>query len=155
LYKYKVSPAKIFFVCAICYLASYAFPFFEHNPYENRVEVWQSAVFAGFSNPFLGNGFGNTEIALHTAAAHLGLPIQYYYVDSSHNLFLDWWVQGGIIGLSVLLGLVYLTFKKFIKEDNIRELVLALGIVTALSFNPASIAGLVGFWWLIGQGLRK
>lgn len=155
LHKYKVSTAKIIFICAICYCLSYTFPFFEHNLYENRVEVWQSALSAGFVQPILGNGFGNTEIALHKAAVSLDLPIQYYYVDSSHNIFLDWWVQGGIVGISALLGLVYLTFKKFIKEGNIRELVLLLGTLTVLSFNPASVVGLLGFWWLIGQGLKN
>jgi O-antigen ligase len=155
LYKYKITMAKIVLVCGLCYLVSYAFPFFEHNIYENRVDIWQSAVFAGFSHPFLGFGFGNMEIVLHKAAAHLGLPIQYYYIDSSHNIFLDWWVQGGIVGIIVLPGLIYLTFKKFIKEKNIREFVLLSGIVTALSFNPASIVGLIGFWWLIGQGLKN
>ncbi len=155
LYKYKMPTAKIVLICTICYLVSYVFPFFEHNLYENRVEVWQSAVAAGFSHPLLGYGFGNTEIALHSAAAHLGLPIQYYYIDSSHNIFFDWWVEGGIIGIGVLLGIVYLTFKNLIKEENIRELVVAFGLVTVLSFNPASVVGMLGFWCVIGQGLKN
>src|SRR6266568_4258524 len=155
LYKYKMLLPKIVLICTICYLASYMFPFYEHNLYESRVEVWQSALAAGSTHPFIGNGFGNTEFVLHTAAARLGLPIQYYYIDSSHNIFLDWWVQGGIIGIGGLLGLVYLTFKGLIKEENIRELVVAFGLVTVLSFNPASVVGLLGFWWVIGQGLKN
>lgn len=152
--KFKLSVYKITLICLVIYFLSYIFPFFEHNQYENRVEVWKSAVSAGFSSPLIGNGFGNTELALHLAAHRLDLPIQYYYVDSSHNIFLDFWVEGGIVGLMVMIGLVFMTFKNFTRQKNIRGLVLFFGLLTALSFNPASIAGLLGFWWLIGQGIK-
>lgn len=140
-------------VCLIVYLFSYALPFFDKTPYENRVQVWQSAFYAGMMNPGLGQGFGNTETALHNAASGLDLPIQYYYIDSSHNIFLDWWVQGGVIGLSLLLILVYTAFNSFIAHKNERNIVLLLGMLTVLSFNPSSVVGLLGFWWIIGQGL--
>ena len=138
-------------ICLGLYIVSYTLPFFEQVPYENRVEVWESALFAGVINPAFGQGFGNTEIALHNSAAGLNLPIQYYYVDSSHNIFLDWWVQAGMIGLSILLLLVYGCFKNFTQTQNLRELVLLLGVLTVLSFNPASVVELLAFWWLIGQ----
>lgn len=154
LHKKKLQMNRIVFICLFLYALSYLFPFFEHIPYENRVEVWQSAVGAGFSHPLVGSGYGNTEFALHTSAKQQGLPIQYYYVDSAHNIFLDWWVQGGIVGFFVLLTLVYFTIKQFIEMENFRELVLFLGMLIVLSFNPASIIGLLGFWWLIGQGLK-
>lgn len=151
--KKKMSAKKIVLICLALYLLSYLLPFFSHNTYENRVEVWRSALYVGFTHP-QGVGFGNTEFALHNSAKLQGLPIQYYYVDSAHNIFLDWWVQGGIIGFLILFALVYLTSKKFVKMENFRELVLFLGMLIVLSFNPASIIGLLGFWWLIGQGLQ-
>lgn len=151
--QYKLSLLLITVICLIIYLFSYALPFFDKTPYENRVQVWQSAFYAGMMNPGLGQGFGNTETALHNAAAGLDLPIQYYYVDSSHNIFLDWWVQGGVIGLSLLLILVYTAFNSFIAHKNERNIVLLLGMLTVLSFNPSSVVGLLGFWWIIGQGL--
>jgi len=151
----NISLVKNVIICLIIYVISYIFPFFEHVPYENRVEVWQSAFYAGVINPALGNGFGNTETSLHNAAAGINLPIQYYYVDSSHNIFLDWWVQGGVIGVTVLLLLVYLSFFYLIKQSKKRELVLLLGMITTLSFNPASIVGLLGFWWIIGRSFNK
>lgn len=151
--QYKLSLLLITVICLIIYLFSYALPFFDKTPYENRVQVWQSAFYAGMMNPGLGQGFGNTETALHNAAAGLDLPIQYYYVDSSHNIFLDWWVQGGVIGLSLLLILVYTAFNSLIAHKNDRNIVLLLGMLTVLSFNPSSVVGLLGFWWIIGQGL--
>ncbi len=152
LQKFNLSTAKIVLVCLCLYIASFAFPFFENVPYENRVQVWQAALFAGTVNPVFGQGFGNVEIALHNTTTRLNLPIQYYYVDSAHNLFLDWWVQGGIIGVGILVILIYLTFLQFTKDDNRREFVLLFGMLTVLSFNPASVVGLLGFWWVIGQG---
>ncbi|MGI8419382.1 MAG: O-antigen ligase family protein [Candidatus Levyibacteriota bacterium] len=153
--KYRFSLAKSVLVCVILYMISYAFPFFEHVPYENRGEVWKSALAAGSTHPLLGYGFGNTETALHATAVRLGLPIQYYYVDSAHNIFLDWWVQGGVIGVTLLLTLIYFTINEFIKHNKKREIVLLIGMITTLSFNPASVVGLFGFWWIIGQGLKK
>ncbi|HSW88653.1 MAG TPA: O-antigen ligase family protein [Candidatus Saccharimonadales bacterium] len=150
-YATQLTLKRAAFICLLVYVFSYILPFVDQALYENRVEVWQSAFFAGIINPGLGQGFGNTEIALHNAAAGLGLPVQYYYVDSSHNIFLDWWVQGGVFGISLLIFLVYQTFIAFIKQKKKRELVLFLGMITILSFNPASIVGLLGFWWLIGR----
>lgn len=147
----KFTVKKTVLVCLGIYFLSYLLPFFDYTPYENRTEIWQSAIFAGIINPGIGQGFGNTEIALHNAAAGLDLPIQYYYVDSSHNIFLDWWVQSGVIGVSLLIYLVYTAFSTFAYKQNRRDLVLLLGSVTMLSFNPASVIGLLGFWWLIGQ----
>jgi O-antigen ligase len=155
LYKKKVRIKTIVLVCVGIYGISYIFPFFEHIIYENRVEVWRSAINAGMMHPFVGSGFGNTEFALHQSAKQQGLPIQFYYVDSSHNIFLDWWVQGGIAGLLLLCGFVYQAGKHFIQTKNIRELMLFFGMLLVLSFNPASVVGLLAFWWLIGQGFKE
>lgn len=139
-------------ICLIIMASTFVFPFFERNPYENRVEIWRAAVSAGWAKPILGHGFGNTEIALQKAAAELKLPINDVYFDSSHNVFLDWWVQGGIAGLGLLLLLIFVAINKYVIMQNGRELVLLLGLLTALSFNPASVVGLLAFWWLIGRG---
>lgn len=146
---------KVALVCLTAVVISYAFPYFQKNPYENRTEVWRSAIGAGQISPFLGNGFGNMDIVLHKAAEKIDLPIQYYYFDSSHNIFLDWWVQGGIIGLVLISILVITAAKGFINSKNEREFILFLGVITCLSFNPTSVGGLLAFWWLIGRGFVK
>ncbi len=153
--KYRIKLGKIILICFLLYLLSYTLPFFEHSTYENRVEIWQSALSASISRPSLGYGFGNNEFTLHSAAVRLNLPVKNSYVDSSHNIFLDWLVEGGVIGLSILCSLIFLSFKKFLKEENIRELTLLFGLITVLSFNPASIVSMLAFWWVIGQGLKS
>jgi O-antigen ligase len=132
--------------------ASYITPFLSHDEYENRAEIWVSALHAGSSSPIVGVGFGNAEYSLHASNVKLHNHLPGYYVDSSHNIFLDWFVQTGIIGLGVLLFLVGKTLLIFIQEKHVRNITLLLGIITALSFNPASIVSLVALWWLIGQG---
>jgi O-antigen ligase len=150
--KTNFSKLKIIGVCLFFYALSYILPYVSQNPYENRVEVWRSAITAGFMKPILGWGFGNTEVALKKSSKIVDLPIQYYYVDSSHNIFLDWWVQGGIIGFLTFVSLIGITIYSFIKTDSNLYLVLFLGLITTLSFNPASVVGLLGIWFLIGKG---
>jgi O-antigen ligase len=150
--KRKTSFKKAVSYCLFLILISYSFPFLQKNIYENRVDVWKSAVFAGTFSPIVGNGFGNLEIALDKAAEKKDLPIQYYYFDSSHNIFLDWWVQGGALGLISIIALVYFTIKKIISKESSREFILLTGMLTCLSFNPVSIGSLLGFWWLMGKG---
>lgn len=152
LQKTHLQKKLILFICLALILASYSLPFFENPLFENRAEIWKSALLANKNNVIIGNGFGNLENALHTSGKQLGLFIQYNYVDSAHNIFLDWWVQGGVVGVILLLGLVHLSLKTFFVKNAHREMVLLLGLLTVLSFNPASVASLLAFWWLIGKG---
>lgn len=152
----KVFPKRqmIALILAFAVLAiSLALPFFAHrNEYEDRGEIWTAAVVAASANPILGVGFGNAEYSLHSANVKLHNHLPGYYVDSAHNIFLDWFIQAGFVGLAVFIFLLYQTFQTFLRKQQTRNLVLLLGLLTALSFNPASVVSLIGLWWLIGQG---
>ena len=152
--KYKNVKGKIFLLCLLIYIVSYITPFIFQTTYENRAEVWHAAANAFLERPFLGYGFGNAETALHTSAHQLGLPVQYYYVDSSHNIFLDFAVEGGVFALLSIVGLVIITIRNFFLTTNTQNLTIFFGLLTVLSFNPASVVGLLGIWWLIGQGIE-
>ncbi len=144
-----------FFVSCLFFLASLLLPYLDYRfLFENRIDVWKTAFEAGWQNPFFGHGFGNIETALKQTSQNLQNNLQYVYVDSSHNIFLDFWVQGGIVGLSLFLALIYQTIKTFFGQKNYLGLILLLGLITGLSFNPASITNLIAFWWAIGQGLK-
>ncbi len=119
--------------------------------YESRAEVWQTALASGFEQPLLGHGFGNIEQSLHQTSLRLGNNIQYQYVDSSHNIFLDFWVEGGLIGLGLFCYLLFNVFQDLIKRQSIIQLTMMLGLLTVLSFNPVSVCILIAFWWLICQ----
>ena len=144
---------KILIICLFLLLCMYLLPTVDTTgPYENRMDVWQSALRAGFSHPIIGSGFGNMQFALSTSAKTFPNNLGLSFVDSSHNIFLDWLVQGGFIGISIFLYILYHTFLFFIQKKNVLDIVLLLGLITALSFNPASIVSLIALWWLIGQG---
>ena len=123
--------------------------------YENRGEIWRTALYAGYEHPVLGWGFGNTEVAFKDYNQKLYNNLRGYYVDSSHNFVLDWWVQGGIVGLAVLLILMFDSFKGYIYSGNRQRLVLLLGVIAVMSFNPVSVVTLVQFWWLISSGVTN
>jgi O-antigen ligase len=138
LVKRKFKLNKIVLICATLILFSLLIPFVTKSEsiYENRSEIWTTAFVTGFKSPVFGNGFGN--IALNSR------------VDSSHNIILDYWIQGGIIGLTAFLFLVYFTIKNFLAKKQTIYLISFLGLFTTMLFNPASVVNLIAFWWLIG-----
>lgn len=150
----KISVFKSTIIVLLLILSSFSLPLLEGGGwFENRAEVWQTSLSAGWARPLLGWGFGNTEEALHTTSLSLNNNVQYQRVDSAHNLFLDWWVQGGALGLAILTGLLVFTLKHLIKRAHVLQLTLLLGIITVMSFNPVSVVTLIHFWWLLGQGM--
>ncbi|MDO8657743.1 MAG: O-antigen ligase family protein [Candidatus Levybacteria bacterium] len=154
-YKYiKLSLVKSAIICLLLILASLVLPFLEKGGiFENRTEVWKTAVITGFNNPILGNGFGNITESLKNTSLRINNNIKYQFVDSSHSFILDWWVQGGIPGALLILFLIAQTLKNFISGSKKLELICFLGVVTSMLFNPVGICVLIAFWWLIGQGL--
>jgi hypothetical protein len=157
IYKTKISQAKIFLVCLTLIILSLFLPFFENHPgiYEDRLMVWQTSFLAGLKSPIIGSGFGNIEPTIHTTALELNNAVRTQVVDSSHNFILDYFIQGGIVGLSILASLLFLSTKNLILSSKKMELTILLGLITVMSFNPASVVTLVGFWWIVGQGFSN
>ncbi len=120
--------------------------------YESRAEIWRTAIHAGSSNPIIGGGFGNISEILNNASWQLSNNIRFQSVDSAHNIFLDWLIQGGIVGLGLFMVLAGYSFYAHIKVKNDHFVLMMLGLLVALSFNPASVVGLVALFWLIGLG---
>ena len=150
------SLGKFTLVALILIAASLILPVKEGGGwYENRSEVWTTATSAGLQSPILGWGFGNLEYALKQASSLLGNNIRYQYVDSSHNFLLDYWVQGGVLGASLILIIITLSLKGLIKKRNRLLISAFVGVLTVMSFNPVSVVTLLAFWFLIGQGLSS
>lgn len=154
LLSFKISRSlKFSLILALVLVGTVFFlPKFEQAKYENRSVIWHTAFEAGLQNPRFGGGFGNTEIILRKVIVREHNSLIGYYVDSSHNIFLDWWVQGGIAGVGLLTVVLFYVTKNFYKGKQVLYLVLFLGLITALLLNPASAVSMVHLWWLIGQG---
>lgn len=145
--------ARIVILCLILMVSSLILPFTQTESHwaENRSEVWKTALFAGLQSPIFGSGFGNMEFTLKDTSKLINNNIQYQYVDSSHNFLLDYWVQGGILGLILIISTLYFTLLGLIRRKNILLLCSFLGILTVMSFNPVSVVTLLTFWFLVGQ----
>lgn len=149
----RMSTLKSAFICFLIMGFSMFLPFlYTVDGFENRAEIWQTAFIAGLSSPAVGLGFGNIEAAIHTSGVSLNNHIRYQIVDSSHNFLLDFWIQGGLVGLFSILILIILSVHNLALSKRNLELTAFLGITTAMLFNPLSVVNLLAFWWLIGQG---
>lgn len=149
----KLKPAIVITLFFI--LLTYTLPFVGSSLYENRADVWQTAIIAGMHLPILGGGFGNMEMLLNETTHELQNSLVGYSLDSAHNILLDWWVQGGFAGVSLLIMYLFIVFKNLYIHNRRFELLLLFGIITTMSFNPASIVTLIEFWWLIGSSFGK
>lgn len=163
IYYFKWSK-KSFVLIALFILLGLSLPFWEEKllyqssysfKFESRFEVWKVATLSGFSQPILGSGFGNIPEALKKQAILSKSASQYNFIDSTHNLLLDYWVQGGIVGLGAILWLILTTIKALIKEQNSLLLVAFLALFMMSLFNPMSVVVLLQFWFLMGRSLQK
>lgn len=150
----KISLVKSLVIGIIIVILSYLGPFLmPRGELESRPLIWQTAVTAGLAHPIIGNGFGRTQESLYKASWDLTNALRFQVVDSSHNIFLDWWVQGGLVGLGLFTYLFITSTKGLVEKQMTRNLTILLGLLAMLSFNPASIVTLVAFWWILGRGL--
>ncbi len=156
LVKFNFGFKKALIVAALFIFISLILPFIEGGGwFENRSEIWKTAIFSGSQNMIFGKGFGNIDNALYNSSQKLNNNIRFQYIDSSHNFLLDYFVQGGIIGLGAVVLMVILSLKGLIKAKKSLEITTLLGLIFVLLFNPASVATLVAFWFLLGQGFKE
>lgn len=147
----RLDLAKTVSIAIAAILLALFLPFQESAGFfENRSDIWQTAIAAGFKSPVIGHGFGNVQDPIRQTAILLNNNVQYQVVDSAHNFLLDFWIQGGAVGLTAILILIYLTLQGFVRHKKIIELTAFLGLMTVMLFNPVSVVNLLAFWWLIG-----
>jgi len=153
---FKIKVQKAVILSFIFIVLSLGIPFTEEGGwFENRNIVWRTSLLAGLDSPLIGHGFGNIQSVIHTKALELNNNLKYQVVDSAHNFILDFWIQGGIVALVSVLMLIALATFNFIKHKKILELTAIFGIIVAMSFNPVSVANLLSFWYLLGQGFQE
>lgn len=151
--KLKLPIKRGLFICFSLIFLSLLLPFIEKGGIlEKRVEIWETAFYAGFSSAFWGSGFGNVEKILQESSKKLGNNLQFQYVDSSHNIILDFWIQGGVLAVLLLSSLIYHSIKNLLLKNKKLELTAFLGVFTVMLFNPQSVVTLLAVWWIIGYG---
>lgn len=94
-----------------------------------RYYIWPMAL-RGFSEkPILGWGQGNFSYIFqkhYVPEMHSHEP----WFDSSHNVFLDWLVAGGILGFLAYLSIMIFSFKNIWKIEDLKEKVILLGLLS-------------------------
>ena len=149
----RISIFKAVLTSLILILLTLFLPFIDYQGwFENRAEIWHTSYTAGLQSPVIGHGFGNIQNIIHQTATKLDNNTKLQVVDSSHNFLLDYWIQGGLVGLVCILMLIGLSIQGLIRSRKTLELTAFLGVITAMLFNPVSVVTLVAFWWLIGRG---
>ena len=147
-----ISLKKTVIIAVLLLICFHSIPFFAQTSlYENRAHIWQTAFLTGQEHPFSGSGIGNLASSLGESIKSRGGYMKFITVDSSHNLFLDWWVMGGILGVAIIGLTLWNSIKRYIDEGNILFLILLFGILTSMCFNPVSVVTLVHFWWIMGN----
>ena len=137
---------RIAFVIAICAI-SFSFIFLtidqsllekRSSEWENRSIIWKEGMQLFSKRPILGYGQENVQI-IFPANLH-------FSVDNMHNIFLEYALSSGIVGLVLF---VILSLLSFIKSDRARKMLFLSFFVTAF-FNPLSIAQIFLFWVFLG-----
>lgn len=154
--KLHFKPIKATAACLLIIVFCLFLPFLETQAeYQNRPLIWKTAFSAALQKPIIGWGFGNTGLALERSAYTLENSLRFEYVDSTHNLLLEWFLEGGIVGMILLILLITLTLKALLQSNKNSYITSFLSLLTGLMFNPVSVALLLPFWWIIGQSANK
>ncbi|MGB0757744.1 MAG: O-antigen ligase family protein [Patescibacteria group bacterium] len=104
-----------------------------YNSFETRQQIWTVTWDLIQDKPLVGIGFGNFEPVYYDRAFELFSPPLEWEVPRAHNIFLHTWVEMGLVGLAMVIGLLWLLF------SNLRNLLLqpeerymVFGVVAAL-----------------------
>lgn len=154
----------------ILFLSQWNNPRFEHffdpgsrSSFASRVMIWKSAGKMVVDSPVFGIGPGNFQ-ACYLAYQKYFPPYLEWSVPEPHNIFLAFWLGGGIIGLLGCGFLVFWWFRNVFQgmEKEGGQLLLALAaIMIALLIH-----GLVDtpywrmslsyiFWWVFYMGIQE
>jgi len=132
-YKFKLSLSRSTIIAIIFILFTLFLPLSTSSLlFESRSQIWQTAFVAGLKSPIIGQGFGNIQKPIHKTAVKLDNPVKYQVVDSSHDFILDFWIQGGLVGVLSILILIFLTLQSFVHHKKVVELAAFLGLITAM-----------------------
>jgi O-antigen ligase len=108
-----------------------------------RLVYWQTSLKAFAEKPVFGSGSGGWNAEFQRLTNHK-LNQSFYNVDNPHQMFLLWAVEGGLIGLSLLLGVIvsiYLWSRKLGPSDA-RSLQTALAALVVAGLTTSTIYGI-------------
>jgi O-antigen ligase len=108
-----------------------------------RLIYWQTSLRAIAERPLFGFGSGGWNQEFQNLTDHK-LTQNFYNIDNPHQMFLLWAVEGGMIGLALLLGLfasIYLRSRSLATSDA-RSLQSALAALAVAGLTTSTIYGI-------------
>lgn len=111
--------------------------FFHINSLDARKELWTNTLTLGTTHPFFGIGLGNFQQSYTDFISSLPREKQptELIVLRPHNVFLDFWLETGLIGLTAFSWILVIFFKNTLKTVASRH--------TSLAPNAAAMLALL------------
>ena len=131
------------------------------SSWQSRLMIWRSAWQIGQDHLILGIGPGLFQQHYLDYQKHYP-PYLEWAVPQPHNLYLAWWLQGGLLGLFGFLWLIIVFFRLAYREIKKNQSVLMTGLVAVMIYFLSH--GLIDtpywkndfaflFWLVIGLSL--
>jgi exopolysaccharide production protein ExoQ len=119
--------------------------------FTGRTALWEDMIKIGSQRPILGHGYGGFWLGELTT--HYLWNTYYTKPNSSHNGYIDVFIDLGLVGLMLLFFLLIHTYKHLIhiyQKTKIESLQLAFFIMILLhNITESSFARVTNFLWLI------
>ena len=96
---------------------------------DSRVARWNVALDLIKEHPIIGYGIGKEKDALEMGFRNQGMDIAARYRYDSHNLFLGYTLEAGILGLVILLYYLSSNFFFFFKHKDVLFLLFFLSVL--------------------------
>ncbi|NQU77131.1 O-antigen ligase family protein, partial [Candidatus Falkowbacteria bacterium] len=131
-----------------------------HTAIHSRIQIWKTSFAIIKDNPILGIGLGNFHSAyIKYLPKTIENPLE-YNVIKPHNLYLNLWLETGLLGLIAFLWLIVIFYKKTTSIENCK-LKIENSAVIAAAMTAILVQGLLDtpyfkndlsliFWLLIG-----
>ncbi len=97
-----------------------------------RSEIWQTSFLIIKEHPLGGVGLGNFEASYREYVPRVAFPPLEWLVVKPHNLYLNLWIEMGILGLVSFIWLIIVFFKQGWRDRNDPLVKYALAAMIAL-----------------------
>lgn len=128
-YRFLMSTAVLaLLIGGVLFLQPQIIPRYNIMPeeFQERISIWSLGWYAITQHPILGTGL--TSFYTQYVMNYLGK-----YAPHAHNLYLNIWVEGGIIALMLLLWNLKKVYKIGLEKLQSKNKILAIGILSGLT----------------------
>ena len=111
-----------------------------------RITIWHATYLEIRERPLIGYGLRATRTLDEKIRAHIA-PYTWPEIFHPHNFTLQIWIEMGVIGVGLFLGLWYFIYKD-VKKQAGHHIPYILAVITAILGVSATGYGLWQSWWL-------